>query len=74
MNERRPDFERLQRFSREGEQSAFAEVVGRHLDLALHSDGTRWAWGDNEYGQLGNGKFRVNNMVEMNAPRHTGHP
>jgi RNA polymerase sigma factor (sigma-70 family) len=35
MNERRQDFEQLQRFSREGEQSAFAEVVRRHLDLVF---------------------------------------
>jgi len=33
MNERRQDFELLQRFTREGEQSAFADVVQRHLDL-----------------------------------------
>jgi RNA polymerase sigma factor (sigma-70 family) len=40
MNERRTDFELLQRFVRHGEQSAFADVVRRHLDLvfatALH--------------------------------------
>ncbi len=35
MNERRLDFERLQRFTREGEQSAFADVVRRHLDLVF---------------------------------------
>jgi RNA polymerase sigma factor (sigma-70 family) len=35
MNERRQDFERLQRFTHEGEQSAFAEVVRRHLDLVF---------------------------------------
>jgi hypothetical protein len=35
MNERRQDFERLQRFTREGEQSAFADVVRRHLDLVF---------------------------------------
>jgi len=33
MNERRQDFEQLQRFTRAGEQSAFADVVQRHLDL-----------------------------------------
>src|SRR5690349_21392790 len=35
MNERRQDFELLQRFARYGEQSAFADVVRRHLDLVL---------------------------------------
>jgi DNA-directed RNA polymerase specialized sigma24 family protein len=33
MNERRQDCEQLQRFTREGEQSAFADVVRRHLGL-----------------------------------------
>src|SRR6185295_12611101 len=33
MNERRQDFDRLQRFTRHGEQSAFEDVVRRHLDL-----------------------------------------
>lgn len=33
MNERRQDFELLQRFTREGDQPAFADVVRRHLDL-----------------------------------------
>jgi len=40
MNERRHDFELLQRAARHGEHSAFADVVRRHLDLlfatALH--------------------------------------
>src|SRR6185436_3354149 len=35
MNERRQDFELLRRFTREGEQSAFADVVRRHLDLVF---------------------------------------
>ena len=35
MNERRQDFELLQRFTRLGEQSAFADVVRRHLDLVF---------------------------------------
>src|SRR2546425_1421019 len=33
MNGRLEDFELLRKFTREGEQSAFAEVVRRHLDL-----------------------------------------
>jgi len=35
MNERRQDFDLLQRFVREGEQSAFAELVRRHLNLVF---------------------------------------
>lgn len=35
MNERRQDFELLQRFTRDGEQSAFADFVRRHLDLVF---------------------------------------
>jgi len=35
MNERRQDFEQLQRFTCAGEQSAFADVVRRHLDLVF---------------------------------------
>lgn len=35
MNERCEDFELLQRFARHGEQSAFADLVRRHLDLVF---------------------------------------
>jgi RNA polymerase sigma factor (sigma-70 family) len=35
MNERRQDFELLQRFTRQGEQSAFADQVRRHVDLVF---------------------------------------
>lgn len=35
MNERRQDFEQLQRFTRQGDQSAFAMVVQCHLDLVF---------------------------------------
>jgi len=35
MNERRQDFELLQRFTRQGEESAFADVVRRHLGLVF---------------------------------------
>ena len=35
MNERRQDFEWLQRFTRHGEESAFADVVRRHLDMVF---------------------------------------
>jgi alpha-tubulin suppressor-like RCC1 family protein len=32
-------------------------AAGRTHSLALSSDGTVWAWGDNEYGELGDGNF-----------------
>jgi RNA polymerase sigma factor (sigma-70 family) len=35
MNERHQDFDLLQRFTCDGEQSAFADVVRRHLDLVF---------------------------------------
>src|SRR6185436_5859358 len=35
MSDRRQDFELLQRFTREGEQLAFADLVRRHLDLVF---------------------------------------
>src|SRR5580765_5286958 len=35
MNGRRQDFELLQRFTCRGEQSAFADLVRRHLDLVF---------------------------------------
>lgn len=35
MNERRSDFELLQRFTHHGEQPAFADLVRRHLDLVF---------------------------------------
>ncbi len=35
MNERRQDFELLRRYARDGEQSAFTDVVRRHMDLVF---------------------------------------
>jgi RNA polymerase sigma factor (sigma-70 family) len=47
MNDRRSDIELLQRFTRQGEESAFADVVRRHLDLvfgtAMRKVGDTWA-------------------------------
>ncbi|MFY1832185.1 RCC1 domain-containing protein [Myxococcus fulvus] len=33
-------------------------LAGRNHSLALRTDGTVWAWGDNTHGQLGHGEFR----------------
>src|SRR6185295_20396067 len=35
MNEREQDFELLRRYTRHGEQSAFADLVRRHIDLVF---------------------------------------
>src|SRR2546422_8780464 len=35
MSDRRQDFDLLQRFTRDGEQSAFGDLVRRHLDLVF---------------------------------------
>ena len=41
--------------------------LGKPNHLALKSDGTLWAWGDNTYGQLGNGNTAPSTMpVKVN--------
>lgn len=38
-----------------GNVTAIATSADANFSLALKSDGTVWAWGNNDYGQLGNG-------------------
>lgn len=41
--------------------------AGYQSTLAIKSDGTLWAWGDNDFGQLGTGNF-----VAKNSPTQVG--
>ncbi len=44
--------------------NGFASVAaGYHHSVAMKPDGTIWAWGDNQYGQLGTGT-----VVRQNFP------
>src|SRR5690242_1649195 len=46
----------------------FVQVVGGDSHtLALHVDGTVWAWGQNSQGELGNGTT-VNSLVPIQVP------
>jgi hypothetical protein len=46
-----------------------AVAAGDRLSLALRSDGTVWAWGANEFGQLGN---RVTSTAQLTPVQVTG--
>ena len=46
-------------------------VGGRYHSLALKEDGTVWAWGDNFYGQLGDGTFD-NKTIPVQVSELTG--
>ncbi|MBI2613263.1 MAG: hypothetical protein HYW62_00605 [Candidatus Levybacteria bacterium] len=41
---------------KQGLSNVASVSIGRDHSLALESDGTVWAWGNNQYGQLGNGE------------------
>ncbi len=51
-----------------------AIAAGRHHTLALKDDGTVWAWGSNEYGQLGDAtNDSTNKPVQVRGPGGQGH-
>jgi alpha-tubulin suppressor-like RCC1 family protein len=45
---------------------------GNHHSLALKSDGTVWAWGWNNVGQLGNGTFTTTGCQCVSTPAQVG--
>jgi alpha-tubulin suppressor-like RCC1 family protein len=47
-------------------------AAGDNHTLALKNDGTIWAWGDNTYGQLGNGSGAANSDRPVQVARLTG--
>lgn len=47
-------------------------AAGVQFSVALKNDGTVWAWGDNEFGQLGDGSGYVNTVRPVQAADLTG--
>jgi alpha-tubulin suppressor-like RCC1 family protein len=50
----------------------YADLLNRH-NLGLKPDGSLWAWGNNQYGQLGNGSF-LNYPLAQTSPLRIGSP
>jgi alpha-tubulin suppressor-like RCC1 family protein len=48
-----------------GLTGVIAVSAGMGHSLALRSDGTVWAWGDNEYGQVGNGVISLEQLTPV---------
>jgi RHS repeat-associated protein len=56
-------FDQANRLTQVGDQEAATQVTGGdQFSVDLKSDGTVWAWGDNSYGQLGNGTTTSNRV------------
>jgi alpha-tubulin suppressor-like RCC1 family protein len=49
-----------------------AVAAGTWHSVALRTDGTLWTWGDNEWGQLGIGKFNTTAPYGTNTPQRVG--
>jgi hypothetical protein len=57
-----------------GLSDVVAIAVGQTHSIALKSDGTVWAWGDNTYGQLGDGSTTPRNTpVQVVGPGGEGY-
>lgn len=46
--------------------------AGSNHSLSLKSDGTVWAWGNNQYGQLGNGEIGTNSATPIQVKNSDG--
>jgi len=49
-------------------------AASRTHSMALHTDGSLWIWGENSFGQLGNGHmttYSQTNIIENNHDQHT---
>jgi hypothetical protein len=55
-----------------GLTGVIAVSAGDNFSLALKNDGTVWAWGGNDYGQLGNGTINVVSQVAVQVSGLTG--
>lgn len=51
-----------------------AVAAGRGHSLALDDDGVLWAWGDNRWGQLGNGQSKTGSSTSITCEMPDGGP
>jgi pimeloyl-ACP methyl ester carboxylesterase len=57
---------------KEGLENMISVSTGSNHNLALKKDGTVWAWGNNQFGQLGNGETGTSNTVPMQVKNSDG--